>query len=192
MVRVCTGLCRDLPCIVPVKTVLIQKDTHELCNSHRRMGIIHLEGHLLRQIMDIVVVLHKLRDGTLYAGRHEEILLAQTKLLALYVVVVRIEHIHEVARKVLLLHCLIVIALVKGIQLEALYRLRIPDHERIYNVVIVTDDRHIIRDRCHCLIILMHKFCLSGCLIILCADISAEFYGISILRTTQFKGIAVL
>ena len=192
MVGVCTGLCSDLPCIVPVQTILIQKDTHQLCNSDRGMGIVHLEGYLLRQIVNIVVILHKLRDGALYTCRHEEILLTQAKLLALYMIVIRIKYIHKVTSKVFLLDSLIVIALVKGIQLKTLYRLCIPDHERIYNVVIVTDDRHIIRNCCHCLIVFMHETCLSGCLIILSSHISAEFYRICILRPTQFKGITIL
>ena len=44
MVRVSTGLCRYLPCLVPSKSFLIQKDTHQLCNCYGRMGIVELEG----------------------------------------------------------------------------------------------------------------------------------------------------
>ena len=58
------------------------------------MRVVHLKRHLLRQVMDIVMVFHELRERALYTGRDEEILLTQTQLLALYVVIVRIEHVN--------------------------------------------------------------------------------------------------
>jgi len=40
VVRVSTGLCRNLPCFIPGQTVVIQKDSHQLCNRYGRMGIV--------------------------------------------------------------------------------------------------------------------------------------------------------
>ena len=57
MVGISAGLCGNRPCIVPAKTFLIHKDTHQLGNCHGRMGIIHLEGNLLIELLNIVMFL---------------------------------------------------------------------------------------------------------------------------------------
>ena len=69
------------------------------------------------------IFLHRLLD----TGGNKEILLFQTKLLACVMVIVGIEDLADISCKVFLLHRHPVIALVKGIQREALYRLRVPD-----------------------------------------------------------------
>ena len=75
MVGVGTGLRRDLPRLVPAETFLVHKNTHQLCHRHRRMGIVQLERHLLRQSADVVMILLVTRQRTLYTRGYEEILL---------------------------------------------------------------------------------------------------------------------
>ena len=40
MIGVGTGLCGNIPCFLPGQSLFIQKDTHQLRDRNRRMGII--------------------------------------------------------------------------------------------------------------------------------------------------------
>ena len=106
-------------------------------------------------------------------------------------VIVRIKYFDKITRKILFFHCLIVIPAVERIQLKLLLWLCIPDHQRIYNMVSVSDDRHIIRNCKHRLIIHMLKFqitILIGCFL----HTSAKFHLITVLRSAKFERITVL
>ncbi len=75
MVCVCTGLCRNLPCLVPLKTVIIKQDSHQLSDCHCRMGVIELECHLFIKTMDIVMLGHIFLNRSLHGCRDKEVLL---------------------------------------------------------------------------------------------------------------------
>ena len=105
-------------------------------------------------------------------------------------VVVRIEHLYNITRQILLLHRLLVIALIKGIKLEAFNGLCIPNTQGIYNAVAVADDRQVVRNRLYGLIALLKEM-VSAFLIRAHIDITAKFYFLRIFRTAQFKRIAV-
>ena len=59
-------------------------------------------------------------------------------------IIIGVEDLYDIARKVVLLDSLVIISLVKGIKLEALHRLRIPDTKGIYYAVSVSYYRHVI------------------------------------------------
>ena len=190
MVRVCTGLCRNLPCLIPAKAFHIHQNSHQLRNSYGRVGIIQLEGNLLIELMDIIMLSHVLLYSFLYGCRDEEILLLQTQLLTCIVIVVGVQNLYDVTCQVLLLYRLLVIALIKGIQLEALYRLRIPDTQGVYNAIAITHDGEIKRNRLNGLIALLGKY-VSAILVGVYADITAELYDLGVFGSAQFKRIAV-
>ena len=192
MVRVSTGLCRYLPCLIPSKSFLIQKDTHQLCNCYRRMGIVELEGSLLIKLADIAVCLLIFFHCCLNTRRNEEILLLQTKLLACIVVVIRVKNVNDILCKVLLLNRLLIITLIEGIQMEVRDRLCIPYTQGIYYVVIVSKDRHIKRYGTYRLISFLDKVVFLLLFIVLNAHIAAEFYDLCILRTAKLERIAIL
>ena len=106
-------------------------------------------------------------------------------------IIVRIQYLYQILGKVLLLYCLVVISFVKGIQLKYFYRLCVPDHQRIYHVIVITYDRHIIRYGNYRLIIPLHKLD-SAVRLCLCRNIPSKFYFIGILRSAQLERIAVL
>ena len=58
--------------------------------------------------------------------------------------VVGIEDIAEGSGEILILNSLRVISPVKGLKGKLLLRLSVPDHEGIYHMVLVTNDRNII------------------------------------------------
>ena len=154
------------------------------------MGIVQLESNLLMEFMNIVMLSHVFFHSFLYGGGNEEILLLQTQLLTCIVIVVGIQNLYDITCQVLLLYRLLVVTLVKRIQLEALYRLRIPDTQGVYNAIAITHDGEIKRNRLNGLIALLGKY-VSAILVGMNAYIAAEFNHFRILRSAQFKRIAV-
>ena len=172
----------------PGQIIIIHQHTHQLCDSYSRMGIVQLEGNLLIEFMDIVMLSHVLLYSFLYGCRDEEILLLQTQLLTCIVIVVGIQNLYDITCQVLLLYRLLVIALIKGIQLEALYRLRIPDTQGVYNAIAITHDGEIKRNCLNRLITFLGKY-ISAILIGVYTDITAELYDLGVFRSAQFKGL---
>ena len=190
VVGVSTGLGGDLPRFLPGQIIIIHQHTHQLCDSYGRMGIVQLEGNLLIELMDIVMLSHVLLNCFLYGCGDEEVLLLQTQLLTCIVIVVGVQNLYDVTCQVLLFYRLLVIALIKGIQLEALYGLRIPDTQGVYNAIAITDDGEIKRNRLNGLIALLGKY-VSAVLIGMHTDIATEFHNFRILRSAQFERITI-
>ena len=105
-------------------------------------------------------------------------------------VIVRVQYLHNIPGKVLLLHSLAVVAFVERIKLEAINRFRVPDTQRIHNAVAITDDRQVIGNRPYYLIALLFEIT-SAVLVHIYIDISAKFHFLGVFRSSQFKRIAV-
>ena len=133
---------------------------------------------------------HVSGNSLLDGSRDKEILLFQTQLLARIMVIVGVENLYDILCKIGLLYRLLVIALVKGIQLEALNRLRIPDAQSIYNTVPIAYNGKIVRNGFHALIAFLNKVA-SSVLINTHVYITAKFNFLSVFRPSQLKGIAV-
>ena len=191
VVGVCAASGYDGPCVIPFQVIIIYKDTHQLRYSYRRMGIVELEYSALGQLVNIVMGCHKTLYNLLQGCRYEEILLLETKLLAAVVVIIGIKNIYDRLCQILLLYRLGVVTLVKGIQVELSHRLGIPDSQGVYDAVIVTYDRQIIGHGQNGLIAVLHVAVPAQLLVILDADIAAEFDSLGILRTFDFERIAV-
>ncbi len=104
-------------------------------------------------------------------------------------VVIRIKNLNDISCKVGLLYCFLVVALVKGVEAEAVHRLRIPDSECIDDAVSIADNRQVI------------GHCLDGLVILLIPDqpailltacnISAKLNDLGILRAAKLERIAI-
>ena len=114
MVGIGTGLPGDLPCIIPVQSFLIHQDSHQFCYCQCRMGIIHLEDHLLWKEMQIIMIMLESAQGSLDRCRYEEVLLAETKLLTEDMIIIGIEDFYQILGQVLLLYCLLVGTTIEG------------------------------------------------------------------------------
>ena len=79
------------------------------------MGIIQLEGYLLIEFMNIIMLTHIFGNCLLYGSGDKEILLFQTQLLTCIMVIIRIKNLNNVSCKVFLLNGLLIIPLVKGV-----------------------------------------------------------------------------
>ena len=110
------------------------------------MGIVHMEGNLLIQFVNILMHAHVFCSCRLQCCRDKEILLFQAQLFTGHMVVIRIQNAADCARKILLLDCLVIITFIKGCKFEVIDCLCIPDTQCIYDVVVIAEDRQIIRN----------------------------------------------
>ena len=80
--------------------------------------------------------------------RYQEVLLSQTELFAYSVCVIRIEYACDSLYLAAFLHRLAVVAGVESFHVDGIvYRLRVPEVERVDRLSAESDDRHIIRHR---------------------------------------------
>ena len=105
-------------------------------------------------------------------------------------VVVRIKNLYDIAGKIFLLNGLLIISLVKGVETEAVHRLRIPDTKGIYDAVSVADNGKIIRNCLYCLIA-FQTVIVSSVFIGVARYITAEAYFLGIFRTAKLERISV-
>ena len=144
MVGVGHGSGGQIPCLVPFESVVVHEQSHQLGNTEGRMGIVHLEDQLVGQVGQVGVVAQVLLQSGLQGGGNEEILLFQTQLLAVPVVILGIKNITDRPGQSFLLHGLLVVALVEGLQREVDDGLGVPDPQSIYEAVAIADDGHVI------------------------------------------------
>ena len=154
------------------------------------MGIVQLEYYLFVEFPDVIVFLLILPDRPLDAGGNKEILLLQAQLLARVVVVIGVKDLHNGLGQVLLLHSLLVISPVKGIQVEGVNGFRIPDAKGIYHIVAVSDNRQVIGHCADRLVSVLYKMVYAA--LVFYTHITAEFDLSGILRPADFKWVAVL
>ena len=105
-------------------------------------------------------------------------------------VVVGVQYLHDISGQVLLLHSLLVISLVKGIQLEAHHRLRVPDPQGVHNMVAIAHDRQVKGNGIHGLVTRLRKM-ISAVLVPGYSHIAADFNLFLIFGPAQFEGIAI-
>ena len=105
-------------------------------------------------------------------------------------VVIGIKHLYDGLCQVLLLHCLLIIAPVKGIQVKGIDRLCIPDTQGIYHVIAIADHRQVVGHGTDALITVLYKMVCA--VSVFNTHIAAEFYLHSILRAADLKWIAIL
>ena len=149
MVRIGNRVLRDGPCFVPLEAFLIDEDAHELGDAECRMRIVDVDGDLLGEVVDVhadfLVVAHDALD----AGGDEEVLLDKAQTAAIVRAVIRIEvardALDEVAIVVLLAHLFLrQAAVIRKIAVD----LCVPEAQRVDRVVVVADNRHVVR-HCH-------------------------------------------
>jgi len=156
------------------------------------MRVVHLEDQLLGELFDVVVGLQILLDRSLQGSRDKEVLLLEAQLLALVVLVVGIEDITDGLGQVLLLHGLLVVTLVEGIELEALDGLGIPDAEGVDKAVAVADDGQVVGNRLDGAVAFLPEHGPAELLVIVRGHVAAEVHLLGVLGSAELQGIAVL
>ncbi len=112
---------RDVPRLLPGQALVVDQDTHELRDGERRMRVVELNGHLVREVAEVVAgdfaraELGGLEatDDVLESGRAQEVLLLDAQVLALGHIVVRVQHAGDVLGVVAIAHGLDVVTVVE-------------------------------------------------------------------------------
>ena len=189
VVRVARRAAREVPGRIPVNALLVDEDAHELGDDERGVRLVQVDEGLLGQLRPVVAVLAETTEDIRQRAAHEEVLLAETELLAGHRVVVRIEDLREVLGENLALDGLDIRALVELRERELVRRLRAPEAQRV-DGVFVADDREIVGDALHGLGADPAPF--EGAMLLNAVDIAAELDDARVLGTRHLPGIAVL
>ena len=148
VVRVRHRVLRDRPRLVPLEALLIDEDAHELRDAERGMRVVDVDGDFLREVVQVHARLLEMAHDALHAGRDEEILLDEAHAAAVVRAVIRVEVLRdgldELAVFVLLAALLLREHAVVG---EVAVDLRVPEAQRVDRMVVVADDRHVVRHR---------------------------------------------
>ena len=130
--------------------MLVHQDAHQLGDGHRRMGVVDVDGHLVREDGPLGAVDgQEVAHDVLHGGGGEEVLLLQAQLLALPGVVVGIEHLGDDLGQLALLHGLDVLAAVEGGHVDALGRACGPDAQHVDHAGIVAHGGDVVGNGLH-------------------------------------------
>ena len=191
VVGVCHGILSDIPGIIPLHAVVINKYTHQLGNCYSRMGIVNLDANLVGKTVQVIMSLHVVAHDALYTGRYKEILLNQAEPFSLVGAVLRIEELGNLVDVIPELLTLLDLIIGQGSVVgEVLACLCIPQAQGIYGAILVADNRHIIRHGSYLGIALMHGS--GGTIIVdahICLTIETNLYGLVWLP--EFPGKAI-
>ena len=129
VVGVAHDLRHDVPGVVPLELLLIDKDAHELGAAHGRVRVVGVDGHKLRQQIPVLaVLLLKGVEQAVDTGRDKQVLLLQAQQTAVLAGIVGVEDGADGLGLGALGVCQGVVAAVEGLQIEVLLdRLGGPD-----------------------------------------------------------------
>mmetsp|Transcript_12733 Transcript_12733/g.53542 ORF Transcript_12733/g.53542 Transcript_12733/m.53542 type:complete len:680 (+) Transcript_12733:784-2823(+) len=82
----------DRPRRGPAEALVVHEHAHELGHADGRVRVVELDGHLVGELVEVLVVLLVAADHVLDGGADEEVLLLEAQLLALVRPVVGVEH----------------------------------------------------------------------------------------------------
>ena len=139
----------DVPRLFPRKVVQVHEHAHQLGDGERRMGVVQLDRHLLRQFREALIELAEAEQNVIQRGADEEVLLLEPQFLAEHRAVARIQHLRQVFRLGLVLDRENVIALVEQPQVEVARGLRRPQPHVVDRVRAVARDGRVVGHRHH-------------------------------------------
>ncbi len=75
VVCISKGFATDIPSLCPGQVFFIHQDAHQFRNGNGGMGVVQLNGNLLRQFAEAVVGLQIATQDILYGGADKEVFL---------------------------------------------------------------------------------------------------------------------
>ena len=169
------GLVGNRPGGVPIVAILVHEHAHELRDADDRVGVVELEGDLVREGGQIRLVLARVEDadGVVDGGGHEEVLLLEAQSLALRGGVFRVQDLGDVLGLDLRLDGVEVLRLVEGEQVELVVALGGPQAQGVHAAGGVARNHVVDRDGAHgpsrlpdLLAVLLDDFAAEGDLLI--------------------------
>ena len=147
VVGVGEGRLRDRPGLVPLEAVEVDQNAHQLGDRDCGMGVVELDGGVISERADVLVLLDVAANEVKQGSGSKEILLPQAQFLAGGRGVTWIEHLgdrlgpHRVRQRA------DEIAGVEGVELERIRGARRPKAERVHVFAAPADDRRVVGDR---------------------------------------------
>ncbi len=144
VVRVAHRRLRDLPGLLPREVALVDEDAHQLRHRERGMGVVQLDGDLVREGVEAPVIALVARDDVPERAGDQEVFLDETQLVTGRDGVGRIEHLGDGLRRDLLFHGFHVVAGVEDLHVEVVRRPRGEEAEHVHRPAAVADDRIVV------------------------------------------------
>ena len=163
-----------LPRLFPRIKIFVHKDPHQLGDTQRRVGIVDVDCHLIRQVVKRAVDRHMVSDNALAGSRHHKILLGKAQQLALGMVIRRIQHLGNDLRIGALLHGTGILSLREKSHIEVVDVPCTPQPELAYRLAVRTRYHHVVGDRFHLVIVLIADLQVSVLPVFL--DVTAHFH----------------
>ena len=145
VVGVRQGAHREVPRLVPAELRLVEQDAHQLGHGHRRMGVVELDRHLVRQRRPVVPAAAEPGDDVGQRAGDQEILLDEPQRPAAGRRVVRVEDAGDRLREDPVRHRAEEIAAAELAEVEDVRRRGLPEPERVDRPPAVADHRPIVR-----------------------------------------------
>ncbi len=82
VVGVGEDLTHHLECVVPGKLMLIDQQTHQFRDRQHRVGVVQVDGDLIREVIESLMHFPVTVKDILHGGRYQKILLTQAQLAA--------------------------------------------------------------------------------------------------------------
>ena len=144
MVGVRADLNHGVPRSVPIKEILVDQDSHQLGNTKGGMGIVDVDRHLIRQIVQRAVYCHMVADNALTGSGNHKILLRQTEQLSFDVIIRRIQHLGDQLRVGAFLHGAGILSLRKQTHIEIVNISGFPQPKLCDRLTVRTRDHHVV------------------------------------------------
>ena len=146
VVGVGKGAHGQLPGFVPTEPRFIKKDSHQLGDRHRRVGVVELDRHLVRQFLPAVAALPEPANDIAQRTGDQEVLLQEPQRSAPRRRIVRIEHPRQRLGDGLVKHRAKKLAAGEFAEIEEVGRRRGPEPQGVDRLAAVADDRTIVRN----------------------------------------------
>ena len=156
VVRVIERFLGDYKRLLESQPLFLEKPD-QFRNADRRMRVVQLDRHVIRELFDRPVLPLIPEQDVLQGSAGEEILLFQSELLAGRRGIVRIQNAGNVLDRVLFQYRQRVFLIVEQSEVKLLDRLALPEPQRPDVFRFVTDNRHIIRNRADGLVRELHQ-----------------------------------
>ena len=139
----CAG---DCPSLVPLKVVLVNQNAHEFGDAKGRVRVVDVNCDFLVKFANVAAGANEMPNNALRARRNKEVLLNQAHTLAFAGAVIGIEvfgdTFDEIAVLILLAHLLMrQHAVIRKVAVN----FSIPQAQRVDRLIMITDNRHVVR-----------------------------------------------